>query len=155
MRPRRGKNNQTVPLYEECALWDSLLNAPFLWRISWESSLHRQGAQFYRLLTPAQIYDPACMQELWVQYPGGVEVLEVMLALGGVEKVKWWHCSSRSEQEMTTRREPKRGRKYIPSALPAPKLWIEKADVEQRENDSLLNVCLEVSVVEGDTNPEG
>lgn len=44
MRPRRGKNNQTVPLYEECALWDSLLNAPFLRRISWESSPQRQGA---------------------------------------------------------------------------------------------------------------
>lgn len=39
MRPRRRKNNQTVPLYEECALWDSLLNAPFFaQRIRWESS---------------------------------------------------------------------------------------------------------------------
>lgn len=138
MRPRRGKNNQTVPLYEECALWDSLLNAPFLWRISWESSAHRQGAQFYRLSTPAQIYDPACMQEWWVQYAGGV---------GGNE---WWHCLSRSEREMTTRREQK---KRVESIFPL-KLCIEKADVGQGEND-LLGVCLEVSVAEGTPTLKG
>lgn len=31
-----------------------------------------------------------------------------------------------------------------------PQLWIEKADVQQKENDSLLDLCLEVSAVEGD-----
>lgn len=54
MRPRRGKNYQTVPLYEECALWESLLNVPFLCKLSSEFSLQRQGARFNKLLTPAR-----------------------------------------------------------------------------------------------------
>lgn len=37
MRPRRGENNQTVPLYEECALLDFLLNAPLLEVLSAET----------------------------------------------------------------------------------------------------------------------
>lgn len=50
-------------------------------------------------------------------------------------------------------REGKRGGRHLPSAQTT--ALNRDTDVQQRENDSLLDVCLEVSVVDGRTTRGG
>lgn len=69
------------------------------------------------------------------------------------EKGKGVALQSMSEQEMTTRWEGKRGGRHLPSAQTA--ALNRDTDVQQRENDSLLDVCLEVSVVDGRPTQRG